>query len=377
MFSDTGGGHRAAAQALEQALHTVDPDVRASTADPLLQNGSAVVRQLTSLYSPIINRARPAWGAVYHTSNTRAAFAAVRAVFGRQVRSVVSELLSERDPDVVLSVHPLLNHVSYQAIRSSSRPRGLMTVVTDLVDLHRGWIFPRSDLIVVPTEKALLTALRRRAEPDRVRMLGLPIDLRFRPPALGEKAALRRFFGLREDLFTILISGGGTGSGRIYQQVKALARDSNPWQLVVVCGHNLRLRRQVQRAGFATPAVCFGFVDSMPELMRVADVVVGKAGPGTIGEALATGIPIVVTAYLPGQETENVDFVVNSGLGLYAPSARKLNNAIAQLADPAASLLEELTRRALAISRPYACLDIARECLGLARVYQASGQASR
>jgi len=336
-----------------------------------------VVRQLTSLYTPIINRARPAWGAVYYTSNTRAAFAAVRAVFGRQVRGVVAELLAERDPDVVLSVHPLLNHVSYQAIRSSARGRGLMTVVTDLMDIHRGWIFPRSDLIVVPTEKALLTALRRRADPQRVKVLGLPIDLRFRPPALGERAALRRFFGLREDVFTILISGGGMGSGRIYQHVKALASDSHPWQLVVVCGRNLRLRRQVQRAEFATPTLNFGFVDSMPELMRAADVLVGKAGPGTIGEALATGIPIVVTAYLPGQETENVDFVVKSGLGLYAPGARKLRNAIARLADPTTSLLDDLTQRAIAISRPYACLDIARECLALARTYQASGQASR
>ncbi|HEV2952619.1 MAG TPA: hypothetical protein VG015_00830, partial [Candidatus Dormibacteraeota bacterium] len=235
LFSDTGGGHRAAATALEEALLTVDPSICISSADPLIKQGPALIRQLTALYSPIIKRSRPAWGAVYHTSNFRATFAAIRAVLGRQVRRVVAELLTEYDPDLVLSVHPLLNHVSHQAIRKGSRPRALMTVITDLVDIHRGWIFPRSDLIVVPTEQAREACLARRAQPDRIKLLGLPIDLRFRPPAPGEQAALRRFFGLQETAFTILICGGGEGSGRLWQQVKALAEDANPWQLIVVC----------------------------------------------------------------------------------------------------------------------------------------------
>ena len=75
----------------------------------------------------MIRRSRAAWGAVYHTSNTRPAFAAIRAVFGPGVRRSVSELLKSHDPDVVLSVHPLLNHISHQAIRKSGRQRALMS----------------------------------------------------------------------------------------------------------------------------------------------------------------------------------------------------------------------------------------------------------
>src|SRR5439155_9915671 len=176
-----------------------------------------LVRRLASLYSPVIQRSRATWGAIYHAANTRPSFAAIQALFGRTVRKVIVEQIRRDDPDLVVSVHPLLNHVAWQAIRRSGRTRGLMTVITDLVEFHRGWCFPRSDIVVVPTEAALQACLKRRVAAERIQLLGLPVDLRFRPPAPGEREALRRRFGLAEDRFTILVSGGGEGSGRLLQ----------------------------------------------------------------------------------------------------------------------------------------------------------------
>src|SRR6202011_3511075 len=144
LFSDTGGGHRAAARALTDAMKQLDPTCVVTVADPLMAQGPTVVRRLASLYSPMIQRSRTAWGAVYHSSNTKPTFAALRAVFGRGVRNAIVELLLQQDPDVVLSVHPLLNQVAYQAIQKSGRQRGLMTVITDLVDFHRGWTFSKA-----------------------------------------------------------------------------------------------------------------------------------------------------------------------------------------------------------------------------------------
>src|SRR4029077_3103761 len=136
---------------------------------------------------------------------------AIRAVFGPGVRNVIIDLIDKSDPDVVLSVHPMLNHISHQAIRKRGRPRALMTVITDLVDFHRGWTFSRADLVVAPTELARKVALTRRVPAGRVEVLGLPVELRIRPPAPGEKQALRRRFGLDEQRFTVLIMGGGPG----------------------------------------------------------------------------------------------------------------------------------------------------------------------
>ena len=347
-----------------------------TVADPLIGQGPAIVRRLASLYSPVITRSRAAWGAVYHSSNTRATFAAIRAVFGPAVRKVMAQLLSQHDPDVVLSVHPLLNHVAYQAIRRGGRPRALMTVITDLVDFHRGWTFSQADLVVAPTEGARKVALRRRVPPDRVKLLGLPVDLRFRPPAPGEKQALRRRFGLDQNRFTILVIGGAAGVGHLAAQVRELSIERHPWQLIVVAGRNEKLRRRLYELEALTPMLILGFVDYMPELMRACDLVVTKAGPGAIAEALATGLPLVITGFLPGQESPNVDFVVESGIGAFAPRESDLRDEVRVLAEGGPTW-REMSRRAEEMAHPYASSDIARECLLLAARYRAEEQASR
>lgn len=278
---------------------------------------------------------------------------------------------------MVLSVHPLVNHVSWAAIQRSGRRRGLMTVVTDLFDLHRGWAFPRADLIVVPTEEARRTVLERRVPAHRVRLLGLPVDLRFRPPAFGEQAALRRGLGLDGGRPTVLVIGGAEGSGSLVQHVRALAWRPHDWQVIAVCGRNQKLLRRMSSLRLGTPTLVLGFVDSMPELMRASDLVVTKAGPGAIAEALTTGLPLILTGYLPGQETPNVTFVTTNGIGVYAPRSEQLRAAVERMLAGGGAETKAMAARARAVSHPAASLDIARECLALAERYRAASQARR
>jgi len=249
-------------------------------------------------------------------------------------------------------------------------------VITDLVDFHRGWTFSQADLVVAPTEVARKVAIRRRVPPERVKLLGLPVDMRFRPPAPGEKQALRRRFGLAEDRFTVLVVGGAAGVGGLLDHVGELAWEKHDWQVITVCGRNEKLRRRMARLRFATPTLILGFVDNMPELMRACDLVITKAGPGAIVEALATGLPLIITSYLPGQEAPNVDFVVDSGVGIYAPRTDDILAEVRVLAEGGPTW-QSMARRARELSHPYASSDIARECLLLAARYSASAQASR
>lgn len=377
LFSDTGGGHRAAARALDGALRSLRPDVCTTWFDPLVGQGPSLVRRIASLYPAIIKRSGVAWGAIYHFSNSAASFATIRAVFGSPVASVIARHLEAADPDVVVSVHPLLNHVAAAAIRRSRRPRGLVTVVTDLIDLHRGWAYPGADLVVLPTEEARDAALRYGVAPERAPLLGLPVDLRFRPPAAGEQASVHQRLGLEPARPTVLVAGGGEGSGRLLEQVRALAWDRHPWQVIVVCGRNEKLRRRLDRVRFGTPILVLGFVEDMPELLRAADLAVTKAGPGAIAEALATGVPLIITGYLPGQETANVRFVTRSGTGLYAPRPDQLLETVRRLLVGEHSAYEAMRRSAAGLARPTASLDIAGQCLSVAARYRADSQARR
>jgi 1,2-diacylglycerol 3-beta-galactosyltransferase len=164
--------------------------------------------------------------------------------------------------------------------------------------------------------------------------------------------------------------------GHLSAQVRALAEEPHSWQLVVVCGRNDKLRRRLYEMRLATPMLALGFVDYMPELMRACDLVVTKAGPGAIAEALATGLPLVITGFLPGQETSNVDYVVESRIGAFAPKEEDLLDEVRVMAEGGPTW-REMSRKAEDLAHPYASSDIARECLILAARYRASAQASR
>jgi 1,2-diacylglycerol 3-beta-galactosyltransferase len=251
-----------------------------------------------------------------------------------------------------------------------------MTVVTDLIDVHRGWICSRADLIVVPTEPARRAALQWGVRADRLQQLGLPIDVRFRPALPGEQGAVRRRLGLDADRPTVLVAGGGEGSGGLWDQVLGLSKEPHPWQVIAVCGRNERLRGRLLGVRLQTPTVVLGFVQDMPDLMRASDLAVGKAGPGAIAEALATGVPLVLTSYLPGQERSNVRYVLDSGAGRYAPSSRQLLEAASELLGGDGSVRRAMAARAAELAHPHAALDIASACLGLPAATAGSRTAS-
>jgi hypothetical protein len=132
--------------------------------------------------------------------------------------------------------------------------------------------------------------------------------------------------------------------------------------VVVICGRNRSLRRRVGRLAERTGdgrLTAQGFVGNMADWLRCADIVVGKAGPGTIAEATCCGAPLVLTSFVPGQEKGNAEFVTDSGAGVYAPRPRQLAAEVGRLRrDPAAlGAMRDASARA---GRPGAAVDIAR-----------------
>ncbi len=120
-----------------------------------------------------------------------------------------------------------------------------------------------------------------------------------------------------------------------------------------------------------------GFVDDMPDLLRAADLAAGKAGPGAIAEALASGVPLVLTSYLPGQERSNVRYVVESGAGRYAPRPDRLLAAVTELLRDDLDAWRRMRARAAGLTMPGAAQAAASACLELAASYRAASHASR
>lgn len=380
LIADTGAGHRSAANAIRNAItfisqqeqeqwrarHDGDaqdapPTYRVEIVDVFAEYARFPLREAVRLYGPAIRYNPRLYGRVFHTMNNARRVTAVQNMAHPLVRKGLLRLFTSMQPDVIVSVHPLLNHVTVEAIADLSLHIPLLTVVTDLVSVHYTWFAPGVDACIVPTEEARRLYLKRGLDPQRVRVLGMPIDPKFTLPT-DTREALQRKLGLKVGVPAILLVGGGDGAGGLQDAVRAISHARLPAQLLIVTGRNRRLYAHLQRtrSSLRVPAEVFGFVQNMPEMMRASDVIVTKAGPGTITEALACDLPIVLSGYVPGQEEGNVEYVLKSGVGTLARDSIELVDTLRRLLKPGSELMRQQRENARHASHPMASFDIAR-----------------
>ncbi len=364
LIADTGGGHRAAATAVERQMAVTAPgEFEIIILDPFTSAKPRVIGGTAGLYGPITRHARWLWGGLYHSTNSRAAVALLGRTVLRSVTVAVAEAIGRVDPDCVVSFHPLLNHVSVRAVHGHARRIPMVTVITDLVDIHVAWACPDVDAVVVPSPGGLDHCRRAGIPASRCHDFGLAVDRRFTelPGDPEGIAAIRRRLGLRTDGFVLLVCGGADGSGGLVKHARAIAAASLDVDLVVICGRNDRARSALAglHTGSGRAVRVLGYVDNMPEWMRASDVVVSKAGPGTIAEALCCGLPLLLVWYLPGQERGNVEWVVDIGAGRYVPRDAQLVDAVAELAVPGSEALATMRAAVKAAARPDATRRIA------------------
>lgn len=355
--------------------------------------------------------------ALWYTMYKASAFPPTRFFFNSVQRilaySGIRACLDEYQPNLIISMHPLCQTVPLQALAAVSRdreaaaaaaaaaarlagkgppvPAGLrgggapahrvpfVTVVTDLGAAHPLWLHRGVDLCFVPSKSFVRAAKGKGLRDAQLRLHGLPVRQDF-AEVRQRGAAARKGLGLYPDRRTVLIVGGGDGVGKLAEIVQAvgeqLSRSLQPSQMVVVCGRNKRLLRQLREQEWPEKVYVQveGFVTRMSEFMAASDCMVTKAGPGTIAEASICGLPVMLSGHLPGQETGNVKHVLASGFGAYSRNPRVIARTVAAwLDDP--GCLELLSANARAAARPAAAHQIVRDVVELLDAAGAPGHA--
>jgi len=318
---------------------------------------------VTGLYGPSIRIAPWTWGAIYYAADSRRAMTILRRTVFRFAEGPVIEAVERLDPAAVVSFHPLVGNAASAGRARARIGTPLITVVTDLITPHAAWCYGDGDVLVVPSASVRWRCHLEGIEPQRCFDLGLPVGMPFtsgpvRGPA--ERAAIRKQLGLAPDRFLVMMTGGGEGSGGLARRTKALLSQVPDVDVVAICGRNRRLRAQLTRVARASGGRLRveGFVENMAEWLRAVDVVVSKAGPGTITEATACGTPLLLTSHVPGQEKGNTEFVVGAGAGSHIPANDDLVAEVRRLHDDPTAL-EAMRAAAVRLSRPRAAADIA------------------
>ena len=347
LFSDTGGGHRSATEAIIEALQLEYGDAYTTDmVDIFLEAAPPPLNQLPALYPKLV-RVPQAWGLGYYLSNGHRRARLITGSAWPYVRRSVKRLVTNHPSDLIVSVHPLANAPALRALGKRRPP--FITVVTDMVTTHALWYHRQTDICVVATEEAARRAIACGLAPEKIRIIGLPVADRFCQP-VGDRQALRQRFGWPASRPVVLLVGGGEGMGPLEQTAHLIASNCPNASMAIIAGRNQNLKERLEALDWPIPTFVYGFVREMPDFMRAADILVTKAGPGTISEALIAGLPMILYSRLPGQEDGNVGYVVAEGAGVWAPTPDKIVTALQEW-------LERPKERARAVS---ACQRLAR-----------------
>ena len=354
LFSDTGGGHRSAAQAVIESLEDKHPgEFELDMVDVFKAYAPYPFSKAPELY-PAMVKIPNLWGLGYRMVDGRRRAVFMMDTLWPWIRPAAKQLVREHPMDLVFCVHPLFNAPVLRALGKHRPP--FITTVTDLVTAPNYWFHRREDVCVVPTEHVRRSALHNGLRPVQIKLLGLPISKKFM--LAMDKKTLQEKLGWPQDRLVVLMVGGAEGMGPLYDTARQISYTSPECALVVITGRNEKLKLRMESADWTIPFFVYSFVNNMPDFMNAADILVTKAGPGTISEALACGLPMVLNSRIPGQEDGNVRYVVEEGTGRWAPGTERTARAVRRwIANP--KLRESAAAACKRIAKPQAADDIA------------------
>jgi UDP-N-acetylglucosamine:LPS N-acetylglucosamine transferase len=309
-----GGGHVATARAMAQAIAAAYPDQFDLTISDLMSDLGFTAQDHRHKAQWRWMLAHP-WTARSGQQLIDAFPSVTRRVLRRsldEVAKAAAQHFQAQPPALIVANHGFLTFALTRSRRRYGLSTPVLTFATEPLDASALWAEPEADHFAVPSRPALNDLVRLGVSADKIDVVGYPVQQTFlRPPSQGEARAR---LGLPER-FTCLVSLGGEGIGtNAVAVVRTLLALPQTPQVVVITGRNEALAAELR--AFASPLLAVrGFIDNMADYLAACDLVIGKAGPASVMEALAVGRPLLVTGYAGLNEVKLLRFLVTRGLG--------------------------------------------------------------
>lgn len=357
-----GSGHEKAAEAIHLAIREKHPSAESTVLDGLEGMRPWYQWLFTQGYISMIHNYPYAWGAAYYLADLPwlawAAYGLHRLSNGSHGKNL-EQIFLRHQPDAIACTHFFPVEVAAFLKKKGKLKSRIIAVITDYLP-HSVWLAPGVDFYAVGASCTRDELIRRGVPGDKIRITGIPISPKFKHR--HERSALARKLGVRDDLFTVLVSSGGFGTGPVEEEVASFRKiGGERLQILIVTGKNTSLYHHLEgiQASIPHDIKLYHFVDNMDELMDVSDVIVTKPGGLTSTEALAKGLPLILTAPIPGQETRNARILTEMGAAVLCPRPDDLPDCLKRLrADPEA--LKKLAKAGREHGRPDACCEVAK-----------------
>lgn len=351
IFFDAGGGHRAAATALESVIRQQgwDWDVRLVDLQDVLDELD-IFRKLTGLrMEDIYNRILENGWTLGSTELLPLMHGIIRLYHSAQVRTLV-RYWGNTKPDMVVSLVPNFNRSMWQALRTVNQATPYVTVLTDMADYPpHFWIEKQKQVFICGTDRAVQQVRKASPESSAHRVSGMILNPKFYGVPPVNVAEVRRKLGLDPARPTGLVLFGGMGSEKMSAIFDRIDRSSLDVQLILICGKNEKLKRRLETRSSRILKHVQGFTKDIPQYMQLADFFIGKPGPGSISEAVHMGLPVIVekNAWTLPQERFNAQWVAEQNVGESLSSFSDIVPALQRMLTP--GRLSELQKNAKAI----------------------------
>jgi len=339
-FFDAGGGHRAAATALEMAIQSQERpwEVRLTNLQELLDEIDILRKYANIRIQDFYNQMlRTGW--TLGSPQLMRVLQLVIRLYHRPTVRLLEAHWKETKPDMVVSFVPHFNRALAESFGRVFPGRPFVTILTDIADYPpHFWIERQRQYFVCGSDRAIQQARSMGHSEDRIfRASGMILHPRFYEPQTGNRLAERERLGLRADLPTGIVLFGGHGSQAMLEIADRLDESKLDLQLILICGRNEKLASALKAKKSRLPRFVEGFTAKVNYYMQLADFFIGKPGPGSVSEALAMKLPVIVecNAWTLPQERYNAEWVVEREVGLVLKSFRHIDEAVAKLIEPA------------------------------------------
>jgi len=335
--SDTGGGHRSAAQTIADGLgrfwHGESAAVRIIKA---VEGSSHLTERLVWLYNWVLQNKQHWMKYLYWAVNKIRP--ETREFFMNRCIGFFRDLFEKWCPHLVVSVHPLTQHIVGRILRELNLTDTvpLVTVVTDpCYGFWKGWACDDVSLYLVANDDARQQLIDYGVSPEKIKISGMPVHPKFHEVEPADAQLARQAFGLDPDKFTVFVNAGWIGGGNIPQIFRELVRGELDVQAIFLAGRNEELRLEAEQLALTAkfPVKVIGYSEEIEKLMQSANVMVSKLGGLTTFEALACRLPIIAdatTAPMP-QEAGTVRLLEMRGAGVLLKKATDIVPTIQNL----------------------------------------------
>jgi 1,2-diacylglycerol 3-beta-galactosyltransferase len=353
VFHDGGGGHRNAAVALQTVIAQQQRDWQIELIQfQDLTDRLDILRRLTGIRIQQQYNLMLQHGWTLGSTFLLRALQATILLFHKPLVRLLERFWRERPADLLISVIP---HFNLQLCESWTRVcpgRPFVTLITDLADFPpRFWIEPvKEQHVIAGTEKAVEQARAMGHDDAHIfRTSGMILRPDFYAEDRSNPLELRKEMGLREDLPTAIVLFGGHGSKVIYDIAEQLDAAGLALQLILICGRNEELAASLRARQWRMPVHVIGFTKEVHKLMRAADFLIGKPGPGSIAEAMVRKLPVLIecNAWTLPQERFNAQWVIENRVGIVLKSFKNVAEGVKQMLNPAN--LEQFRRNVAAL----------------------------